>query len=433
MSQGQEEESSGGVVIEEGHLLPPDAASSSPGTKRKNKSPKQDGAAGGLPKRPKRPKTAYHFFYDIRRMELVGEAERAREKVDNNKISARIGEEWKSMKEKGEYERMAAAARVEYDEVVAAFEATGRSMGDCQPKKPLSAYMLFFLERHAKSPEAHVTDFAKETGKLWKELDESGKEKYLLSAKKQRDMYEDQTRLLGLSKRQLVGQTFVDVCASSRNATIAYDSSADLYSLEYEDDDDDDEKANVAVGLRELRARICGDEKAVKKFRDARSSKKKRKMKRIDTAGPVTKSSSVVVAAAPARTTSTNPVEGDDDKERAVRHALLNEDKILSDEEMHNVIRISRRLIGGACVQNLKKMCMSVRLSCTGSKALLGTRLELYLRDHNFKDHPFKPSDADVQNLSIDDFNAKYENETPHSIDDVVAVLAKMYKKDKKK
>ena len=50
----------------------------------------------GSIKKPKRPRTAYHFFYDFRRNEVMDAAD-DKSTVDNNILSRQIGEEWKNM------------------------------------------------------------------------------------------------------------------------------------------------------------------------------------------------------------------------------------------------------------------------------------------------------------------------------------------------
>lgn len=394
-----------------------DAAASRSNGKKKRRSSKS--AGGGPPKRPKRPKTAYHFFYDLRRTELVAEAEAKAEggNVDNNAISARIGEEWKSVGDRSMYETLAEAARVEYDKAVEAYEASGQSMADCQPKKPLSAYMLFFQAKHAETPDASVTDFAKSTGAEWKKLSDDDKRPFLEAAKRQRDLWTAQTHLVSKSKRDLVGATFLDACASSRNATVAaYDDDTDLYTIAYDDAELDDHKAARPVSLSELRARICGDDKAVKKLRDqAHKSATPKHHPKAKKHASGSKSLPPATPPQPPRPLANPAPAPPSPTEKSA--------DVLADEDMINVIRLSRRLVGGACVQNLKKMCTTVGLPVGGTKADLGTRLELYLRHHNFKDHPFQPSVVDVQDLSIDDFNDKYQNQTPHSINDIVKLL----------
>ncbi|KAJ8601088.1 hypothetical protein CTAYLR_007824 [Chrysophaeum taylorii] len=403
--------------------------------KKKKKRKASTNAAPGT-KRPKRPKTAYHFFYDIRRAEMIADLEAKKEPVDNNRISQLIGEEWKTVKDKTKYEAMAATAKVDYDKAVAAYEATGASMDDCQPKKPLSAYMLFFQAKHAQTPEASVTDFAKETGRQWKELGDDDKAPFLQAAKRQRDFYEAQMALMAKTKTDLVGATFVDSCASGRNARVeTYDEEADTYKVVYDDedlDDDDDagalaDKATSPICLAELRARVCGDEKAAKKFHDSATKALRRRKRELAAKEKEEKKAATKINAQQQqqRETTAPPVLVVDKGVTAGK-----KESVLADEEMWNVVRISRRLIGGACVQNLKKMCAAVGVSVGGSKSLLGTRLEHYLRDHHFQDHPFEPSARDVQELSIDDFNEKYENQIPHTIDDIVALLADIHKDD---
>lgn len=85
------------------------------------KSPKA--STGSAVKKPKRPHTAYHFFYDERRKAAIAEAgaKQPPEKVDNNALSRTLGEQWKKLDEEGRrpYETAAATAKAEYDAAVA--------------------------------------------------------------------------------------------------------------------------------------------------------------------------------------------------------------------------------------------------------------------------------------------------------------------------
>ena len=109
----------------------------------------------GSIKKPKRPRTAYHFFYDFRRNEVMDAAE-DKSTVDNNILSRQIGEEWKKLDVDGrkKYEDDAASAKAEYDALVQQFKDAGGRMHDTVPCKPLSAYMLYFRAKHAQTPDA---------------------------------------------------------------------------------------------------------------------------------------------------------------------------------------------------------------------------------------------------------------------------------------
>ena len=48
----------------------------------------------------------------------------------------------------------------------------------------------------------------------------------------------------------------------------------------------------------------------------------------------------------------------------------------LGEDEILHVVRLSRRLVGGASVANLKRMCAAAHLSVAGTKGALSTRLE---------------------------------------------------------
>ena len=450
-------------------------------------------------KRPKRPRTAYHFFYDARRKEeLDKDPER-----DNNELSKQIGEEWKVMKDddKTPYELDAASAKAEYEAACRDYEvASGKKMEDCQPKKPLTAYMIFFQARHLEQKsgagEKSVDDFSKKTGAEWKKMTEDEKYTYYEQSRESKAAYERQISFLQKSKIDLIGQTFVDLLRDGATATVSlWDEEKDIYTLAY-----DGSPEPVYVGMPELRARVCGDDKASKRankppkkspadlaaLRAAREAggtptkKRKKKEKKIDEKkddpdttlanaadaavlgiglkDTVVDEDLVVVAPAPVE-----EAEDDDEEEPAddledeppkkkkktttttttTKTAVLEKapesvhphdaawmqvgkDDSMPEEDMVNVVRLSRRLVGGACVQNLKKMCTAIHVPVTGSKSVLGTRLELYLRHHDFKNNPFLPSADDVEQLNIEAFNDKYENEEPLTIDHVTDVLAQI-------
>ena len=51
-------------------------------------------------------------------------------------------------------------------------------------------------------------------------------------------------------------------------------------------------------------------------------------------------------------------------------------------------------------------------------------RHRYHLREKNFESNDFEPSKADVEDLSIDDFNAKYENTEAYTIGDIEDIIA---------
>mmetsp|Transcript_17234 Transcript_17234/g.52378 ORF Transcript_17234/g.52378 Transcript_17234/m.52378 type:complete len:556 (+) Transcript_17234:108-1775(+) len=408
-------------------------------------------------KRPKRPRTAYHFFYDSRRKEEL-EKDPTR---DNNELSKRLGEEWKELPfhKKQPYETDAAAAKAEYEAACRDYEAaSGKKMEDCEPKKPLTAYMIFFQARHlqekAKGADG-VDDFSKSVGKEWKDMSEEAKQPYYDQSRESKEAHERQVAFLSRSKAELLGQSFVDLLRDNATATVAsYDDDEDLYTLAY----DASSSEPVVVSSAELRARVCGDDKASK-----RANKPTRKSESVATKTPRQKRKKSVLendaedhaaaatdqaqasttAVAVAAAVAAEEAPSSEKKKRkqqkddgAAYHAAdapwmtVSKDDAMAEDEMANVIRLSRRLVGGACAQNLKKICSALHLPLGGAKLVLATRLELFLRHHDFPRHSFLPSADDVDNLSIEAFNTKYESHTPHTVDHVIDVLTGLAKAD---
>ena len=335
-------------------------------------------------------------------------------------------------------------------------------MHDVVPSKPLSAYMLYFRAKHAQTPNVTVTDFAKETGAEWKALSDADKKPFNDAAKQQRDLYEKQVAFCLKEKAALVGENFLDSRKSSQRAgkVVAYDAahekdddaSAGLcYSVSY----DDGATAQETISLGELRARVCGDEKATKRKANATSEKKPpRKRKSAEKAArtdddggddgdddgddgdgddekpskpPPRAAAKKVSAPAPKKhKAAAKAKEPDAPPVKKPKKPDVPDGPQLSEEEILNVIRLSRRLVGGACIANLKKMCAAAGLLGTGSKPLLSSRLEYFLRSKAFQDDPFQPSAADVETLSIDEFNEKYQDSKAYTIKDIEKLLKKL-------
>ena len=84
-----------------------------------------------------------------------------------------------------------------------------------------------------------------------------------------------------------------------------------------------------------------------------------------------------------------------------------------SDERI-NLIRLSRRLVGGArALPPLKRMCDALGLRNDGQSAALSNRIEAKLRELKFEQNTsFVPTAADVI-LGLEDFNEKFEHVPP--------------------
>ena len=406
---------------------------------------------GTGPKKPKRPKTAYHFFFDAERKAAL-DAAPDRDKVDNNMLSRqlgtisasrrveapsrrrrdsspgmmeavsdrvetaiRAGQRWKAMdaNARRRWDELAKGAKEDYDEAVRLFEAQGGRMHDVTPTKPLSAYMLYFRAKHqAQKPDEKVTDFAKVTGAEWKALSDQDKQPFHESAKKQRDLYDNQVAFCAKSCDQLIGEKFLDgrpsVMAFARVALFDQGTAAEnadearaAYHVVY----DDQSRGQETLSLGELKARVCGDERAAKRAA-ARvdAAQKKRK------AMPPPPMYQVPVDKKP-KVTKKPPPPPEDEPEP------------FTDNEILNVLRLTRRVAAGANVSNLKKLCAAAGLANVGSKAQLASRLERFLREKNFEAHPFIPSHADNL-LPFAEFDAKYQAMTVLEIAAVEKVVA---------
>ena len=142
--------------------------------------------------------------------------------------------------------------------------------------------------------------------------------------------------------------------------------------------------------MGELKARVCGDERAAKRAA-ARVDAAQKKRKAL----PPPPMYQVPVDKKP-KVAKKPPPPPDDEPEP------------FSDAEILNVLRLTRRVAAGANVSNLKKLCAAAGLANVGSKAQLASRLERFLREKNFEAHPFIPSHEDCL-LPFAEFDAKYE------------------------
>jgi hypothetical protein len=59
--------------------------------------------------------------------------------------------------------------------------------------------------------------------------------------------------------------------------------------------------------------------------------------------------------------------------------------EFVKQDELESVVRLCRRLVGGASTTNLRTMCSSLCLPAEGSKVKLQSRLEVHLRTLGFK------------------------------------------------
>ena len=95
------------------------------------------------------------------------------------------------------------------------------------------------------------------------------------------------------------------------------------------------------------------------------------------------------------------------------------------DDQLVGVIRLSRRLIGGASVANLKTMSETLDITVKGNKKQTSTRLEHVLDALGFSTHPFAPTPEDVA-LDLDEFNDKFED-TIYEIEEICTEIQTIF------
>lgn len=149
------------------------------------------------PNAPKRPLTAYMFFCEANRKKM-------QEKYPDKKvteISVVLADAWKKIKDKKPFEKQAEDAKALYLEKMKTFvptqgyEKTFKKVKDPNaPKRPLSAYMLFCMDRRKEGfpPDVKGKDIMAKLGSMWKELSESQKTLYANKSKELKDAYTNQ-------------------------------------------------------------------------------------------------------------------------------------------------------------------------------------------------------------------------------------------------
>ena len=94
------------------------------------------------------------------------------------------------------------------------------------------------------------------------------------------------------------------------------------------------------------------------------------------------------------------------------------------DEDRVNLIRLSRRLVGGAATSKpLKRMCDALGLRNDGPLWKLKNRIEAKLRELKFEQNDSSVPTADDVRLDLDAFNTKFEHEPPVRLAAVERVL----------
>merc|ERR1719350_1443550 len=156
--------------------------------------------AATVPDPPKRALNAY-MLYSIERRPAL---KILHPDMKPQLLMTTMGKEWKSMNStfKKTWETAAVKAKEEYSKELAKYEnqygkiekkkrtikVDKKAMQAAKPKRPLSAYNVFYKEQFASARQelgvaAKVTEVAKVIGKRWKALSESGKQNYVNMAK----------------------------------------------------------------------------------------------------------------------------------------------------------------------------------------------------------------------------------------------------------
>ena len=96
------------------------------------------------------------------------------------------------------------------------------------------------------------------------------------------------------------------------------------------------------------------------------------------------------------------------------------------ESDMHNFIRVCKRLFNGSMLANVKNMASALGLCGDGEGHTLKIRIELKLRELGFeRNTEFTPTAEDLQ-LCDADFDEKFDEQRPHSISAVVRMLTSL-------
>jgi len=133
--------------------------------------------------KPKRPLSAYFLFTGEKRAEVKSK----HPELSNTDIVKKLGEMWRGLSpaEKKPFEDSAAKAKAEYD-------AKYKVVVSKEPKRPLSAYMIFSNNVRptvkAANPTAAFGEIAKIIGAQWREMTPAAKQQWVdLEAKGKKD------------------------------------------------------------------------------------------------------------------------------------------------------------------------------------------------------------------------------------------------------
>jgi len=153
------------------------------------------------PEPPKRAKSAFQFFAEEKRPDVMKELDT----TDFSVVSKKVGELWKSLEEgeKLPFDARAKVAKEDYEkaklecesQVNAAKQTSKRNLPDVEPpKKPKSAYMIFAEEKRAEIAKEldtkDITKMSKRVGEVWKSLGEELKAVFEARAKAALEEYE---------------------------------------------------------------------------------------------------------------------------------------------------------------------------------------------------------------------------------------------------
>jgi len=149
--------------------------------------------------RPKRPMSSYMLFANDIRAKLKSENPDA----PITEIAKLTGAAWKEADDatKKKFEKKHKAAMAKYNEEIADLPAEAKKAGTKRkkdpnaPKRPMSAYFLWFQSSRAElkeeNPGSSVTDLGKIAGAKWREMDDDDKEEWTAKAAEAKEAYEE--------------------------------------------------------------------------------------------------------------------------------------------------------------------------------------------------------------------------------------------------
>ncbi|XP_050546342.1 transcription factor A, mitochondrial [Daktulosphaira vitifoliae] len=166
----------------------------------------------GLPLKPKKPNPPFFKFLQEKRINMMSndnmklkdvaqEASKLWKDVDvdskneMNEIYRKELEQYKqdieSYKKNLTKEQKDEIMRAQYDEIESKMKRKMKKelkeLG--KPRKPLTAYLLYLVERNEERGNLSIQDFMKKVGKEWREMNNDSKQKYVTAASVENEKY----------------------------------------------------------------------------------------------------------------------------------------------------------------------------------------------------------------------------------------------------